>query len=59
VGLKNLSEGRIDAIVANAGGGPPETSLSPANSFKYAILGLRDEHGLHGDGRIAHEHSLG
>lgn len=27
-GVTRLSEGRIDAIVANAGGGPPETSLS-------------------------------
>ncbi|MBV8970389.1 MAG: SDR family oxidoreductase [Verrucomicrobia bacterium] len=26
--VARLSEGRIDAIVANAGGGPPETSLS-------------------------------
>src|SRR5437763_1130756 len=27
-GVKRLSGGRIDAIVANAGGGPAETSLS-------------------------------
>jgi NAD(P)-dependent dehydrogenase (short-subunit alcohol dehydrogenase family) len=27
-GVKRLSKGGIDAIVANAGGGPPETSLS-------------------------------
>jgi hypothetical protein len=27
-GVTRLSEGRIDAIVANAGGGPPETSVS-------------------------------
>src|SRR5206468_6251150 len=27
-GVTRLSGGRIDAIVANAGGGPPETSLS-------------------------------
>jgi NAD(P)-dependent dehydrogenase (short-subunit alcohol dehydrogenase family) len=27
-GVTRLSEGRIDAVVANAGGGPPETSLS-------------------------------
>ncbi len=27
-GVTRLSEGRIDAIVANAGGGPPETMLS-------------------------------
>jgi NAD(P)-dependent dehydrogenase (short-subunit alcohol dehydrogenase family) len=27
-GVTRLSEGRIDAIVANAGGGPPETSIS-------------------------------
>ncbi|MBV9276072.1 MAG: SDR family NAD(P)-dependent oxidoreductase, partial [Verrucomicrobia bacterium] len=27
-GVSRLSKGRIDAIVANAGGGPPETSLS-------------------------------
>jgi NAD(P)-dependent dehydrogenase (short-subunit alcohol dehydrogenase family) len=27
-GVTRLSEGRIDAIVANAGGDPPETSLS-------------------------------
>src|SRR5271166_6300212 len=27
-GVKGLSGGRIDAIVANAGGGPPETLLS-------------------------------
>src|SRR5262245_14786634 len=27
-GVTQLSAGRIDAIVANAGGGPPETSLS-------------------------------
>ena len=27
-GVRRLSDGKIDAIVANAGGGPPETSLS-------------------------------
>ena len=27
-GVTRLSGGRIDAVVANAGGGPPETSLS-------------------------------
>ena len=27
-GVKRISGGRIDAIVANAGGGPPQTSLS-------------------------------
>jgi NAD(P)-dependent dehydrogenase (short-subunit alcohol dehydrogenase family) len=28
VGVTRLSDGRVDAIVANAGGGPPETSLA-------------------------------
>ncbi len=38
-GVRRLSRGRIDAIVANAGGGPPETSLQL--NFFATLDGLR------------------
>src|SRR5271155_5874530 len=34
-GVTRLSGGRIDAIVANAGGGPPETMLALTSSARW------------------------
>ena len=39
-GVTRLSRGRIDAIVANAGGGPPETMFSL--NFFGAVATLED-----------------